>query len=319
MRFSIIVPVRDNARELAACVRSLLEQDCRDMEILLVDQGSTDASPMFCDGFAAAYPERVRVLHQDSGNRNRARNAGLEAARGEYVLFLNRCDLLEHTALACLSQYVDENHADLYLFGSAELDGERLLPGQYRPRRMDGTFTLETHPEAFPAVPDVTMGLWRKRLFDDSGIRFGRSVWYADFDVAMKLLPLCAAVDAVPDRLCLRRKSRRDFIQGPQRNHELMRTLELLQEYFARRGMSQSCQSWFRCIAVEQVLRAAQRIADGGGQRDGLPALAEFLDTAFPGYETDAMLGKDRIAAAQMLKNGQYLRLKLALSRINMG
>ena len=82
---SIIVPVYNAEKWLRRCVDSLLDQELprEDYEIILVDDGSKDASPQICDEYAAAYSGLVRVIHQPNGGVSMARNAGLDAAVGE--------------------------------------------------------------------------------------------------------------------------------------------------------------------------------------------------------------------------------------------
>ena len=83
---SIIVPVYNVKPYLNRCVDSLLGQSYQNMELLLVDDGSTDGSGTLCDEYAAQ-DARVRVLHKKNGGLSNARNAGVDAAAGEYLSF----------------------------------------------------------------------------------------------------------------------------------------------------------------------------------------------------------------------------------------
>src|SRR5688500_20854 len=90
---SIIVPVYNSALYLEACVSSILEQDYENIEVLLVDDGSTDDSGEICDRFAAS-DDRVIVLHRENGGIAAAQNTGLDAASGELVTFCDNDDLM---------------------------------------------------------------------------------------------------------------------------------------------------------------------------------------------------------------------------------
>lgn len=87
-QISVIMPVYNAAEHLTAAVQSVLQQTFSDLELILIDDGSTDASPHLCDRFARQDP-RVRVIHQINAGICAARNAGLAAAAGEYIAF---CD-----------------------------------------------------------------------------------------------------------------------------------------------------------------------------------------------------------------------------------
>lgn len=91
MKYSFIIPVYKVEKYLSKCVDSILEQTYRDFEILLVDDGSPDGSPMLCDEYANR-DNRVKVLHQQNQGLGAARNNGLRQAIGEYVIFVDSDD-----------------------------------------------------------------------------------------------------------------------------------------------------------------------------------------------------------------------------------
>ncbi len=95
MKISVIIPVYNVATYLQACVQSVLGQSYQDIEIILVDDGSTDESGMLCDSFSIQ-DERVRVIHQNNYGLSSARNTGLRNATGEYVAFLDGDDVYLH-------------------------------------------------------------------------------------------------------------------------------------------------------------------------------------------------------------------------------
>lgn len=93
-KISIIVPVYNVEKELDRCVASILRQTYQNMEILLVDDGSPDNCPAMCDAYVQA-DARVVVIHKENGGLSSARNAGLRAATGEYVLYVDSDDYIE--------------------------------------------------------------------------------------------------------------------------------------------------------------------------------------------------------------------------------
>jgi glycosyltransferase involved in cell wall biosynthesis len=88
---SVIVPVYNTADYLDQCVESICNQTYRDLEIILVDDGSTDRSGEMCDDYARG-DERIKVIHKENGGLSSARNAGLEAASGRYIGFVDSDD-----------------------------------------------------------------------------------------------------------------------------------------------------------------------------------------------------------------------------------
>ena len=94
--FSIIIPIYKVEAYLRQCVDSVLAQSFTDFEVILVDDGSPDACPAICDSYAAA-DTRVRTIHKPNGGLSDARNAGLNQARGSYIIFLDSDDFYNNT------------------------------------------------------------------------------------------------------------------------------------------------------------------------------------------------------------------------------
>lgn len=88
---SIIVPVYNVEPYIETCIQSLIRQTMGNIEVILVDDGSTDRSGELCDQYAEA-DERIRVIHKQNGGLSSARNAGISAAKGEYLLFVDSDD-----------------------------------------------------------------------------------------------------------------------------------------------------------------------------------------------------------------------------------
>lgn len=105
---TVIVPVYNAATTLRRCVDSILHQSYRDFELLLIDDGSTDSSPLLCDAYAHQ-DSRVRVFHKSNGGVSSARNVGLDHARGEWITF---CDADDWVFPSWLENYM--GHGDDY-------------------------------------------------------------------------------------------------------------------------------------------------------------------------------------------------------------
>lgn len=108
---SVIIPVYNVEAYLTECVESVLAQTYEQFEIILVDDGSPDNCPAMCDGFAAR-DSRIRVIHKENGGLSSARNAGIDAARGDYLAFIDSDDLWTPLFLERLYRAVSETGAD---------------------------------------------------------------------------------------------------------------------------------------------------------------------------------------------------------------
>ena len=122
-KVSIIVPVYNAEKYLQECVNSILNQTLYDLELILVDDGSTDSSPALCDK-CAAQDERVKVIHKPNGRAASARNAGLRMASGEYVAFVDSDDWVSPDMYEKMLQ----TGADVTLCDYVRFQGESEFP-----------------------------------------------------------------------------------------------------------------------------------------------------------------------------------------------
>lgn len=113
---SVIIPVYNVERYLKECVDSVLAQDYKDIEIILVDDGSTDASPLICDQLEEK-SNRIITIHKQNGGASDARNTGIKAATGKYILFLDGDDFWDDRyAVSKLVNRITKTKADVLNF-----------------------------------------------------------------------------------------------------------------------------------------------------------------------------------------------------------
>ena len=127
IKFSIVIPCYKVEQYLPKCVESLCNQTLKDVEIILVDDGSPDNSGRICDEWAAK-DERIKVIHKNNGGVSAARNDGLKIAQGEYVLFCDSDDWMDEDALNNLYQAGIQNNADIVIGDVSQVFGERIVP-----------------------------------------------------------------------------------------------------------------------------------------------------------------------------------------------
>lgn len=121
MKFSVIIPVYNVHAYLQRCVESVQQQTYKALEIILVDDGSTDGSGLLCDELAMQ-DSRIQVIHKVNGGLSDARNAGLHVATGDYVLFLDSDDVwLLQDGLEKIEEVLENNPTDLLLFKRVDL------------------------------------------------------------------------------------------------------------------------------------------------------------------------------------------------------
>lgn len=115
VKVSIIIPVYNVITYLEECINSVLAQTYQDLEILMVDDGSTDGSGVACDGYAGM-DDRIRVIHKKNGGLSDARNAGMAVSTGDYLYFLDSDDVIAPNTIAHMVQCLDDQ-VDIVIAG----------------------------------------------------------------------------------------------------------------------------------------------------------------------------------------------------------
>mgnify|MGYP001021841706 CR=1 FL=1 len=177
VKVSVIMPVYNSGDYLKAAVESILNQSLRDLELILVDDGSTDGSSEKCDDYAAK-DKRVVVIHESNGGICVARNAALTIARGEYIGFSDHDDEMERCAFASAYSFAKQHDLDLVKYGYDEVTtrGKKVL------RRKCFSFKeviyepLESGLHYLEMLRDMAMdcvwdGLFRKSFLDKNNLR----------------------------------------------------------------------------------------------------------------------------------------------------
>lgn len=129
MKLSIVVPVYRVAKYLPKCVDSLLAQDISDYEIILVDDGSPDECPQICNQYAEQY-SNIKVIHQSNAGLSAARNTGIAAATGDYILFVDSDDYLQPNVLGALMEQIERDNLEVlrFRYQNVRESGEAFLP-----------------------------------------------------------------------------------------------------------------------------------------------------------------------------------------------
>ena len=153
---SVIVPVYNVASYLPQCLESILNQDYEDLQVLLIDDGSTDDSGAICDRFAVQ-DSRIQVIHQKNGGAASAKNAGLRAASGKYLSFVDSDDYLEPDVYGFLVKTLEEAQADAVQGAFQEVYRSRREVRPLKPETLEGFDYLLRFPKDFSCAL-----LWNK-------------------------------------------------------------------------------------------------------------------------------------------------------------
>lgn len=185
---SIVVPIYKVEDYLKKCVDSILVQTYKNIEIILVDDGSPDNCGIICDEYQKI-DKRICVIHKENGGLSSARNAGLDISKGEYVVFVDSDDSIDNNYIEILYQDIKQNDADIAVpaFCLSYEDGSKVIDSRIPHKTI---FTTEKALECFLfngyLTPCVASKMWKKSLWSE--IRCPEGKLFEDQYTTYKLL-----------------------------------------------------------------------------------------------------------------------------------
>ena len=211
MKFSVIIPVYKVEKYLDECVQSVLAQTYNDFEVILVDDGSPDNCPAMCDAYAAS-DSRVKVIHKPNGGLSDARNVGLDAAIGDFVVFLDSDDYWNATnALQKAFDFIVSNpETEVLMFQLLKLKRGRIfLPeGRYDSSIINNS-SIHEAVEYLISInlfrASACSRFVRRSILIDNNIKFIKGLVSEDFEWSFQLFAHVQHLKAIPDSFYVNR------------------------------------------------------------------------------------------------------------------
>ena len=225
-KVSIIIPVYNAEKYLGKCLESLLSQTLQEMEIICVDDGSSDGSPEILKRFQER-DGRVRILTQENQYAGAARNNGMKEAQGEYLLFLDADDFFENTLLEKVYNQGKKMEADIVLFGAKQYNDKTgiVSPASWYFKRdalpREDPFSGKTeNTDVFALVtPAPWTKLFRREFVEKQGLSFQGLQNSNDVYFVLTALALAEKITYVDEELVFYRVGMKGSLQGSKSLH----------------------------------------------------------------------------------------------------
>lgn len=181
---SVIVPVYNVEKYLKKCVDSITSQTYKNLEILLVDDGSTDSSGQICNEFEKN-DARIKVIHKKNGGLSDARNAGLDRAKGQYYAFIDSDDYIQDNTIEIMLNAIKKNKSEIAVCNMIRFLEEGETVQFYCPTNHEVLYQGNQRYKTLNQ-PSVCNKLFEAKLFE--GIRFPKGKYYEDTFVYHEVL-----------------------------------------------------------------------------------------------------------------------------------
>ena len=296
MLFTVIVPIYNVEKYLVRCVDSILAQTFPDFELILVDDGSSDRCPEICDAYAAG-DARVRVIHKPNGGLVSARNAGIMAAKGDYICYVDGDDWARPGLLAFVRDRLAESPVplDMVIFSADRITANgseplshKVAEGYYDRARLEKEifpYLLSDRRKGFGAGTALHAHTWdkvsRRELQREHYVRDERIRMFTDVPFTYEILLNCRNVYICQERLyCYNTTNPHSILARGKRNY-LTPSFRYLVEYLRGRlrGYGPEIDRQLNDYPAVLILRSAVwRLRTETSFRAAVRAVREGLD-----------------------------------------
>lgn len=189
---SIIIPVYNVEKYLKECLDSVTNQTYKNLEIILIDDGSTDSSGEICDEFIKK-DNRIRVIHKQNGGLSSARNAGLDIMQGEYLAFVDSDDIIDESYIQTLFDMIQKYNTKISMIGFCKFKNIKELDEYKNQNSNSKDFVLSSHDifklsflpyNAF--MTTAWTNLYNKEIFKN--LRFREGILFEDTDIYFEII-----------------------------------------------------------------------------------------------------------------------------------
>ena len=252
MKVSVIVPMFNVENYVEQCLDSLSRQTLRDMEVILVDDGCTDNTPLIADKYVTKYPERFRMVHKKNGGLSDARNYGIPYAKGQYLAFLDSDDWVEPPLYEKLSVQMDQG-CDVCL-----TDIEYYFEDPSKRYVMKGlsSWPAETMQKKALLSPMFAWNkMYKAEFFRRDGWRYPLHTWYEDTPVSAPVLATAKNIGYLPECLIHYRQREGSIMADTSspRLVEIFGVMMMLRTAFHRLGLYEQYYDELEYLHVEHL------------------------------------------------------------------
>lgn len=240
MKISVIIPIYNVSKYLGTCLDSVLSQANADVEVICINDGSTDDSGAILSSYSSTHPEMV-VIDQKNAGLSAARNAGLKRAQGEYVMFLDSDDWIEPDALAKLASVTNDQdmicfNGRRYLEDSGEFEEADTLAPEQNITGWEYYNKYSLQPRRFAFVC-VVLRAYKREFLIKNGLWFAEGIYHEDNRFTPMACYYAKSVRVIDDVLYNYRVrgSSITTTRNLKRDKDLLETANILSSFFAEK------------------------------------------------------------------------------------
>lgn len=313
-KVSVIIPVYNVENYLRKCLNSLVNQTLKDIEIIVVNDGTLDNSQEIIDEYVKKYPKKVVSIIQENGGQGAARNTGLLHAKGEYIGYVDSDDYVEENMYEELYKKAKEEDSDIVICGNNVVkENYEFLSKE----DVDKEFLL--------GKMAVWNKIYKKNIIIDNKIQFRSKVWYEDLDFTMKVYFSSKKISYVDKPLYnyLLREGSTMNNNNIKRNLELIEAFDSLIDYCKDKKIYNKAKDEieFLCIYHMYIFATTRVLNTNNKYKDKIEIINKFknyINSNFPNFKQNKYLYllPKRRKLIYILINSKFYCIIIALFKI---
>ncbi len=289
IKVSVIVPVYNVEKFIDKCLNSIVNQTLKEIEIIVVNDGSPDNSQKIIDKYVKKYPEKVQSFIKENGGQGSARNLGIEKAKGEYISFVDSDDFVEKDMYKKLYNKAKENNYDIVVCGNYNVSED------YQNKNIDAF--INNYNTDLENIFFGKMAVWNKIYKRDilikNKLEFKEKVWYEDLAFTLKAIMNSNTFAFIDEPLY-------DYLireGSTMNNSNVQRNLEILDAFndilsYIQHNKKEEYFSKIEFLAIDHIyisaiVRVLKAEADDKVKRETINKLIDYMNKKFPNYKNN--------------------------------
>lgn len=288
-KLSIIVPVYGVEKYIDKCLNSLVKQSLKEIEVIVVNDGTKDNSQKIIDKYVKKYPDKIKSYIKENGGQGSARNYGLKKATGEYIGYVDSDDFVEKDMYKKLYNKAKENNYDIVVCGNYNVSED------YQNKNIDAF--INNYNTDLENIFFGKMAVWNKiykrNILIKNKLEFKEKVWYEDLAFTLKAIMNSNTFAFIDEPLY-------DYLireGSTMNNSNVQRNLEILDAFndilsYIKHNKKEEYFSKIEFLAIDHIyisaiVRVLKADADDKVKRETINKLIDYMNTSFPNYKNN--------------------------------
>jgi glycosyltransferase involved in cell wall biosynthesis len=289
IKVSVIVPVYNVEKFIDKCLNSLVKQSLKEIEIIVVNDGTKDNSQKIIDKYVKKYPDKIKSYIKENGGQGSARNYGLKKATGEYIGYVDSDDFVEKDMYKKLYNKAKENNYDIVVCGNYNVSED------YQNKNIDAF--INNYNTDLENIFFGKMAVWNKIYKRDilikNKLEFKEKVWYEDLAFTLKAIMNSNTFAFIDEPLY-------DYLireGSTMNNSNVKRNLEILEAFndilsYIQHNKKEEYFSKIEFLAIDHIyisaiVRVLKAEADDKVKRETINKLIDYMNKKFPNYKNN--------------------------------